>query len=1389
MTTAKRPTSVPSAHRFMTSHDETTPPTHPSAKTPMHRRRALSSDLSPDLSPRLSMQLPSDLPRSFAGASPRSARVGGRGSLPRGSDLHRCLARLGAIVALSSALGVTSPLAAQTVTVPAQRIVPAQRVVPAQRGVAIMPAMPAMPAPGGAAAVPLPPPEAGAAAAEASGAATGMPAPVEAAPPISPAELALLKATYAALEEPDRESMRAYYADLGIDLEQVLGIADARSAAAMRGQMIAMAMREQNAERTPEAVLAARARLGFGQVPFPDGEVASPQDVARWVALHSMAGEWETLGAFLASRPVDEAAPVYAALLQSTNRGDAGLLPEEVLLFAEASPKEFEAWQLAALAGMLRQAAARNSVATLLDLIAGETRFFGAADEVRRRRTVEFLAAAGLVAEAYAFLPPLADARAAGDAAMLVVHARHQLDLAARAGESPEADARRLSAFEILAEASLAERAAIEARLEALRLAVSLMSQIPKSRTAPWLAEVFASPALGPATLEQVALAAASIGNRQLEDEERADAILNLKESVDVLLARDDVDAAALRVPLRMVTTALVAEMEKATSADARQQFLAPEATQLYRAIPSERWLAALEPSLAARARKASIAIAAVADETDRAIELLGAAIARSPGDAADYADHFLAAWTGELRPKVEYDDEMMMFFAFYRDAMPSAPLTRGRQRRNLDRLDAVMATLREAGVDPRTLPAVVSAFEACHARTEVYERADVERVFGPIPTIPATTAAMLAATMGASLNGDWRSREAQRATGTKRSDGEIALLVDRGYGVAIDLVESAVAQRPDAWNLAVLAASLAYDRLQFQQSLASAPDAESRESYRRAAFAAFADAAARYADALARGETRDDPSVHLRWFGAAMGTAELNFLRPEDLPKEGTLQDDQIDLIRRSIESLEPEAQDRHVAAFAAAVQQAVARSNPEVKPRLVRHALRIVGDHPAGATLRSMEELYRDLVKDEIKLRLAIDGDDRVGVGEPFGVLLSLRFTHSVDRETGGFAKYLQNGVYARVGNQFRVVNYRDDLTKSIETAFGERFDLEAIGFFDAFMPPHGVVEGGEEGWLEKPLAYLVLSRRDPAIDAVPPIVMDMQFTDQTGPVSLAVGSNSPMLALGDARSPRPCRGLEVSQLVDVRGVVVGDGEPPVLEVRLRGEGVVPEVRDALVGLDDALAGYAIAADGIVADPPIVITTGDPASSRGGMFAMAPAASGPATAYPEPDAEGMVRLPIERTVRLTYAPTGGAVGGEFTLPRLAPGVEGTLESRFYDELDIMPAVGGSISTGREGRRGVWIAAGVGGAVALAVVGLLARRRPATTEASATWRPARLTPLGVVTSLRRLERERGGSLGESAARSLREEIVRLERACFGPGGGAPAEPELRAVVERWSGE
>ncbi len=1232
--------------------------------------------------------------------------------------------------------------------------------------------------------------------------------------PFTPQEIIELKKVFDSLDEPLQDEMRAYYADLSIDLDVILGITAAKSMQAQRGQMIANAMRDFDFTRKPEAVLAARAKLGFGQVAHPNPDTAEPMDLARWLHLQIMAGEWATFAEFLSKRPTIESEPMYAAILQAMNRGDMGLLPEEVLALAQAGPSEFKPWQLTALGKMLESAAKKYSTGAMLRTItdastaADASTKFGTRDEATRRRTIDFLAGGGLLAEAYQFLPPLEAARAAGDGTLLLVHARYLLDLANKAGEGPEGEALRLKAFAILTEATLLERESLEHRRDALSRAVNLINSVPRAQVSPWLTQVFASPALGPAALELMALTATSIGNMQLDVQQRAKAILSLKESVDILLARDDVDSTTLRVPLRMLTTALVTEMEQAINDRGMQRFLARESQLLLRAIPSEKWLQVLEPSLATRARVACINLATVADETDLALTLLNNAIAASPAEAALYADQFLGKWTLRLSPVNEYPEEMMMYYSFYRDAMPMAPLTRGRQRRNLDHLNGLMATLREAGVDPRDLPSIVGAFKACHARTEVYDRADITRIFGELKSMPAATAAGLASTMGASLNGDWRSRAVQKAVGTKRTDSEVAVLVDRGYGLALELLDGAISNRPDAWSLAILNAALSYDRLQFKQAQTTAQDPAKQHEYRKAAFEAFGNAAGRYVAALAAGETRDDPSVYRRWFGAAMGTAELNFLRSDDLPKEGTLQDDQIDFIRKSMHTLDSEAFDRHLSSFASDIEDAVTRAEPEVKPRLVRHALRVIGDHPAGASLRSMEELYRDLVKNEIKLRLALDGSDEVGVHAPFGALLSLRFTHSVDRETGGFSKYLQNGVFGRVGTTYRQINNRDDLQKTIERAIGKDFEIEAIGFFDAFMPPRGVVEDGQDGWLEKPLAYLVLSRRDASTDRVTSVVMDMQFTDQTGPVTLEIPSNTPLLAASATGEARPMSDLTISQLVDTRAVTDGAGKDAVtLEVRMRGSGVLPDVRTALVGLDTALAGYTLADDGIQADPPIIMQEGDSMQSR--MAMMMGTVAEPKDAYPEPDASGMYHLPIEQNVKITYTRGNGAVGSEFTLPTLAAGLAATLESRTYSDLDIVPVQTASVPIVMPLFTPVRTLILVGVLAALTMITVLLRQalRRAAPVVHAPWSPARLTPLGVVTGLRKLARERSAILGDAQAQSLREDISLLELKFFGPAGSREmathasdananaansvdknaTDRELHAVVERWS--
>jgi len=583
----------------------------------------------------------------------------------------------------------------------------------------------------------------------------------------------------------------------------------------------------------------------------------------------------------------------------------------------------------------------------------------------------------------------------------------------------------------------------------------------------------------------------------------------------------------------------------------------------------------------------------------------------------------------------------------------------------------------------------------------------------------------------------------------------------------------------------------MAYDRQRFLEERRETPSGK-LEDVRLATFAAFEEAAQRYAQAVAAGEEREDVEVFLRWFGVAMGSPGLVSFRAEDVPAPSDAPDDPVERLRRSIEALPPESASRHVAEFARAMTSIVAGADAAVKPKLVRHALRIVGDHPAGAGLRALDTLYHDLVRDEIRLRLTVDGDDRVGTNDSFGVMLSLRCTASVERETGGFAKYLQTSVPLYTNGRYEEKNYRDVLEKGIREAFGKGFELQAISFFDPFIPARGVVEDGQEGWLEKPFAYLVVTRLDPSVDRLPAIPLEMQFSDSTGPVTLVASSNAPALAVGEERSLRPCPELAVLQVVDARDVgETGESEIR-LEVRMRGKGVVPTLTEALDGLDDAVDGYRADLSSVRETP--MVTLGDDQSTASGRFFYGPPKP-PKGGYPEADEHGIYRPTLERSWTLVYRPADGAAaaGDSFRLPTLRRGVDGTLESREYADMDIVAVTDPSVPiTPRGATWGTVAMAGAGGGALLAAaVGawwVRRRGRPVGEGAAEVALPSRITPMSTVTALRRLRREHAGRLGDTSAASLDQEIERLESHYFGRDGAAEVngQGELGTTLRRW---
>ena len=89
--------------------------------------------------------------------------------------------------------------------------------------------------------------------------------------------------------------------------------------------------------------------------------------------------------------------------------------------------------------------------------------------------------------------------------------------------------------------------------------------------------------------------------------------------------------------------------------------------------------------------------------------------------------------------------------------------------------------------------------------------------------------------------------------------------------------------------------------------------------------------------------------------------------------------------------------------------------------------------------------------------------------------------------------------------------------------------------------------------------------MKAKDASVDKIPPIQMNLEFLDMTGPVTIAAESAETMIKVTDRPSPpRPFERLEVTQTLDTRNLTTS-GEI-LLEVSATASGLVPELDEVL-------------------------------------------------------------------------------------------------------------------------------------------------------------------------------------------------------------------------------
>lgn len=1120
-------------------------------------------------------------------------------------------------------------------------------------------------------------------------------------------------------------------------------------------------------EHAPDAIPAADAPA---EQPAPtDGEAEDPnqrpptpeeQKQAEAFRLTVVAGDWPGVAEFLKANLGEDAAGVYAFVLQSL-QSDQALVPGEIIAISEASPVELRDEDVDILAGLLQGSVQRGADPShLAATIRKGTRFFGGAEPANRARAARLLMGADLPVEAQPFLDPLEGALKDRNARLINLHVMYFDGLVKREPRAEDQQRALRRAWELCLEVLKIADAPTPERNGAAARVLSYLDRVTPEEGTAFLAGAFRSEPDVAWTLVNTATNKARITRmQQLPPENRIASLKIVKQLGEALVSGAPEQVGAYSTALNMMALTILDEAEdtKRQRQDERFRFIPPE--QLGTLLPGTAWLLAGDPGLASKLEVMSASVSSGAGDYESVLAVIRPLASTDKPRATRLAESLVASWSGAPAAP-QYNEEGMYYggyqpaYARYRSYggygggyggygygggyQPEGviPLTRARQERQIAALAGVLAELRTLDL---SVPAasLTTAFTSSHSQAEVFVQADVERCFGPIASMDAEVAMSLADTMRRSLGTTWRQQQVQQQAQTRRNDEQIAAAVQSGYDLAALLAQRGRSTPSDIWKSALMRADLAFDRSEFLYGRGG--DLTEYAALRESAFRQYAQAAAVYREALSSGAAQPSARPYFQWMSSALGASDLGYLTRQDRPAE-----EQIDLVIRAIEEIPAAKRAEHLKQFAQSVDSAMMSISPELKVRFLTHACRVLGDAPAGATARKLLSYYNEL-KTEVELALTVDGSSDVGNELPFGANLVVRCTGAVSRETGGFAKYTLNDQYNPMGQP---IQYRDDLEKKLREVLSERFEVLSVTFHKPGVAPVGA---GRDGWEEHGLAYLVLKAKDPSVDRIPPVHMDLDFTDGRGLVIMPKTTSAQLIDCR-AKSTLPAiEELEITQTLDDRDAARGMLK---LEVTAKGKGLIPKLDQVLSAMP---AGFTVTT---LVDNGAQVQELDTSTPR-------------------------TRPVSERTWSVELAPVAGSAPTEFAFPQPQLAVK-TASLKRYADADIVDAqavVPISISSPTPSRL-PWIIGGVALVGAGIVAVAMRRRKPQTAYTPSFVMPEQLTPVGAVALLRRIG---ATGLPDAERRDIAAAVTGIERRYFAPGASAEGvEPALRTEVKKW---
>lgn len=762
---------------------------------------------------------------------------------------------------------------------------------------------------------------------------------------------------------------------------------------------------------------------------------------------------------------------------------------------------------------------------------------------------------------------------------------------------------------------------------------------------------------------------------------------------------------------------------------------------------PGEQWLALVEKGLRPQFSIILARLHLKAGSEEDAFPIIEQLATTHGQQAHDLAEEFVRVWTSNHNPNQGNQRSSFLYYYGYEQRASRIPLTRSKQQRNLEELAELVGRLKALPIESIDEQLLTQAFTTAHSSAEVYQLEAIESVFGAMDQLEPRTIAELIQQMRGNLATVWQMPDVQKENSTNRKQQDIQLEVLRGYDTAKAVLTKALQAYPNDWALMLAEAAVMHDENEYYQQLEDSSEFVPR---RNAALERFRQAAEAYVQAAA--ELPEDKHSQLpfeQWFYASLGAVDLGRIKAEHVSVLS-----QPPQIREVMLQLPGETAEQHMSQFANNLFSNVSNAKPELKFRYLRNGFEIVGDHPLAREARKLLEYYEDLVT-EIKLQTVVDGSTDVGHDQPFGVFVNLVHTKEIEREAGGFGKYLQNqnqGGYYYYNFGRPLEDYRDKFQLTVDQALGEHFEVLSVTFQDPKVNSKALPQ---PGWRMTPYAYLLLKAKGPEVDTIAPVRVDFDFLDTSGYAVLPVESPAvPIDSSGESAPARPVEKIEIVQTLDERQSAEGK---LLLEVRVKARGLVPALEE-LVDLSPEGFEVVNIEDAGVSVNQFDDTAMENSVSSERLWTVSLAANTSAEKMPE---KFQFAEPILDTEEVIYQRYDDA-----DLVTVEPEID--LQGS-YAETDYS-----------------WVLALVIGLGVLVAVGLALRslRRPAaTTKPHSYTLPDPLTPFTVMTMLEDIEHNNGLSTNEKA--ELQTCIRELEQHYFAQQ--QEANPDLESIAGYWA--